>query len=280
MSDELFEAIVEQCRSFRLDALEPFLQGEPFCDPKILDRLERLHQRLPRTKLRLYSNGHALTPKRIDELVRFDLDHLTISLNALDPVRYHALVGLPAERTLANLAYLTEPVRRSRVARQITVRMVRTADTTLAEQDAFIRYCRERGVRCLVVGLFNYKGDVHSDLPVPGYPCEHIDRLDILADGRVTLCCMDQDAQYAWGNVREQSLLEVYRGKVASRYRSMHRGGQRRDIEPCGQCNLFWPSLGGMPLLRTARYACETAAYFLRHRPTGRRAPSPAPAGG
>ena len=46
MTDELFESIIEQCREFPLPAIEPFLQGDPFSDPKILPRLETIPQPL------------------------------------------------------------------------------------------------------------------------------------------------------------------------------------------------------------------------------------------
>lgn len=278
MSDELFESIVEQCREFPLPAIEPFIQGDPFSDPKILPRLEMIHRRLPDTRLRLYTNGYNLTPERADAIAECNLDHLFISLNTTDPARYQAVMGLKLERTLANLRYLTDPSRRRRVARQITVRMVRVFDTSLAEQERFLALCKELKVKPFLSGLFNYKGDIQSNLPIPNYPCEHMDRLDILADGVVTLCCMDQDGEYSWGDVTKQPLLEVYRGAVAARYREMHWSGRRKEIHPCDTCNLFWPGVQGLPLLKQARFGLQAGWYFLRHHPTGKRAPALVPA--
>ena len=271
MTDELFEKIVEDCREFPLEALEPFMQGEPFSDPKIIERMEHIRRRLPKTKLRLYSNGYALTPKKIDRLIGLGIDHLNISINSLDPQKYHDVMGLKLDKTLDNMKYLADPVRKHRVANGITFRMTRLDTTTLADQDQFIEYCRELGVRPYISGLFNYKGDIGSDLPVPGYPCEHITRIDILASGKVTLCCQDQDGEYSWGDVNENSVLEVYRGKVASWFREMHRTGRRREADPCGTCNLYWPSLDGMPLLKTAKFAVQAGLYWAKHRPTGRK---------
>ena len=278
MTDQLFESIIEQCREFPLPALEPFIQGDPFSDPKILPRLEMIHRRLPKTKLRLYTNGYNLTPDRADAISECNVDHLYISLNTTDPVRYKEVMGLKLERTLGNLRYLTDPRRRHRMARRITVRMVRMTDTSLAEQERFLALCKELGVRSFIVGLFNYKGDIQSTLPMPNYPCEHMDRLDILADGNVTLCCMDQDGEHSWGDVNKQPLLDVYRGSVAAKYREMHWSGRRNEIHPCDTCNLFWPGLQGLPLLKRARFAAQAGWYFLRQRPTGKRAPQLVPA--
>lgn len=274
MADDLFASIIEQCREFPLAAIEPFLQGEPFSDPKILQRLELIHRRLPATKLRLYSNGYALTPARTDALIELGIDHLYISLNTTDPMRYKKDIGLDLERTLENLRYLAAPERRRRVARHVTFRMLRADDTSLEEQDRFIALCKQMGVQHFIVGLFNYKGSVQSTLPVPGFPCEHLDRLDILSSGVATLCCMDQEGEFAWGDAKSERLLDIYRGKVATMYREGLWAGKRRSLHPCATCNLFWPGLDGLPPLRKARYAVEAGLYFLRHRPSGRKAPA------
>ena len=271
MTDLLFEKIVDDCCAFPLDAIEPFLNGEPFTDPKILQRLEHIRTRLPRTRLRLYTNGYALGRSKVDALCGLGIDHLYVSLNSLDPERYRAVMGLDLELTLRNLDYLV--VRRERVARRLTFRMTRTEETTLAEQVAFKEYCNRVGVRAMIVGSFNYLGAVRSSLPVPGYPCEHISRLDVLADGRVALCCMDPEGFYAQGDASREHVLEIFNGETARRVREMHRSGRRRELEPCNMCNLFWPGLEELNLVDRIRFAAASSGYFLRHHPIGVRAP-------
>ena len=276
MDQDLFEKIIEDCREFPLDAIEPFIQGDPFSDPMILPRLEHIRRRLPDTKLRLYTNGYGMTPKRIDEMIGLGIDHLFVSLNTLDESKYRDVMGIPLKRTLKNLEHLTEPGRARRVADKITFRMTRLGDTTLEEQDEFVRYCRDRGVRHFIVGLFNYKGDINSSLPVPSYGCEHVTRLDILASGRVTLCCMDQDGEHGWGDLRDSSVLEVYRHPVARNYRELHNTGRRRKVDPCGTCNLFWPTFRDLTPIEAVRTGIEYCTYVAKHRPVGRRPPATA----
>jgi molybdenum cofactor biosynthesis enzyme MoaA len=274
MPQELFLKIVDECREFPLEWIEPFLNGEPWVDPRITERLDHIMRTLPRTKLSVYTNGYGLSPKKIDELVGIGgVEKLVVSLNTLDAERYRSIMGFGLDRTVANLRYLVDPVRRERAARHIVFRMTRMDDTSLAEQDRFVAFCRELEVRPMIVGLFNYKGDIPSALPVPSYPCEHIVRLDILSDGKVTLCCQDHEGQYSWGDTRTHSVLEVYRGSVARRVRDLQRAGRRAEVEPCGTCNVFWPSLDGVPLSRKLKYGAEFAWYWARYRPIGRRAP-------
>ncbi len=274
MDQDLFEKIIEDCREFPLRAIEPFLQGDPFSDPKILPRLEHIRRRLPKTKLRLYTNGYGMTPKKVDQMLDLGVDHLFVSVNTLNPEKYRTVMGIPLKRTLDNMEYMTDRTRKHRLARQITFRMTRLGDTTLEEQDDFLRYCKNKGVKSFIVGLFNYKGDIKSSLPVPRYGCEHVTRLDILASGRVTLCCMDQDGQHGWGDARENSVLELYRHATARKYRDYHASGRRREIEPCGTCNLFWPLFTGMTPQEAVRTGIDYCAYMAKHRPIGKRPPA------
>lgn len=273
MSQDLFEKIIEDCREFPLEAIEPFMQGDPFSDPDIMPRLQHIRRRLPNTKLRLYTNGYGMTPKRIDEMLDLGIDHLYVSVNTLDHDKYQEVMGIKLERTLRNLEYLTSAGRQERVARRITFRMTRLQNTTLEDQDRFIEYCKDKGVRPFIVGLFNYKGDIDSDLSVPKHACEHVYRLDILASGKVTLCCMDQDGDYSWGDVNHHSVLDVYRGKIARKYRDMHRTGRRNEISPCNNCTNFWPGFRDQTVVQKVRTAVQAGMYFAKHRPYGRRAP-------
>lgn len=273
MSDDLYEKIIDDCTQFPLESIEPFMNGEPFMDKQIVPRMELIRSRLPKTKLRVYTNGNILFPDKIDQLVGLGIEHLFVSVNTTDPEHYEEVMRIPWQRTVDNLRYLTDPVRKSKVAKNITFRMTRHAQMPLAEQDAFLEFCEDHGVKSFIVGMFNYKGYVETNLPVPDYPCAHITRVDILSNGKVTLCCMDQDGEYELGDVNEQSVLEIHNAPRARWYREMHRTGRRKAAEPCDVCNLCSPSLSHMPLLTTMKFAAQSQAYFIKHRPRGRKAP-------
>lgn len=267
MSDDTFRKIVDDCTAFKLQAIEPFLNGEPFMDPQIIPRLRYIRERLPDTKLRLYTNGFGLTDKRVDALLDLGIDHLFVSLNTLDPEKYEAVMGLRLERTLRNIDYAVDPSRRKRLAREITVRMTRTKETTTDDEERFATYCRDKNVNCMIVGLFNYLGEVNSPLPVPSFPCEHLTRLDVLSNGRVTLCCMDAEGDFSWGDATQESVLDIFNGERARAYRQAHRTGNRRRIPPCDTCNLFWPSFDGLSLPRRIQFGLAYAWYHLRYWP-------------
>jgi molybdenum cofactor biosynthesis enzyme MoaA len=271
MSDALFEQIIEGCREFPLKTIEPFLNGEPLVDPKLMPRLELIKRRLPETKIRLFTNGHALTPCRIKALCEFGLESLIVSVNTLDPQRYKKIMGLEIDRLLANLRCLTDPIWKNRVARQITFRMTRLPDTSKQEQHDFKDFCKRLKVNGNIKTVFNYKGDKLTVLPVPPYPCEHITRVDVLSNGVATLCCMDPEGKYPLGDAHQSTILSIFNSESSKRYRCYHRSGRRVEIEPCNRCNLPNPSLLHMPLFHTLKAALQVGCYYLRNHPKGMR---------
>ncbi|MBN2528103.1 MAG: radical SAM protein [Deltaproteobacteria bacterium] len=273
MAQDLFEKIIDDCTKFQLPAIEPFLNGEPLCDPNLLERLEHIRKRLPNTELRLYTNGYALTPAKQDALADIGVDHLFISLNTLDAGRYEKITGLSLEKTLDNLDYLSNHPQRQRIARKLTIRMTRLDDTPLEEQEKFNQFCVEKNAIPFIAALYNYKGDINSALPVPNFPCANITRVDILASGTVTLCCMDQEGEYSWGDVRNESVLDIYNNLQARLVKQAHRSGNRKNFPPCNICNYCSPSFEKTGIIRRLRFKTEKRNYWQQYKPRGMVAP-------
>lgn len=269
MDDALFKKIINDCMTFSPKHIEPFLNGEPLMDPKIFERISYIKEKLPKTKIKLYTNGNLLTPDKTNELAQIGIEELFVSINSLNCFKYHSVMGLDLKKTLSNMQYLTK--KKKFVAKKIIFRMTRTDNTTLYEQDQFINYCKTLGVKAYIVGLFNYKGSIESDLPIPNYPCEHIERVDILSNGNVSLCCMDQEGEYSWGNVNNSTVLEIFNGKKATFYKKSHREGKRNSIAPCNLCNLFWPTLKNVSTAMKFKFSYEISRYFLNNQPSGRK---------
>ena len=68
-------------------------------------------------------------------------------------------------------------------------------------------------------------------------------------------------------------MLELYRHPMAKKYRDYHASGRRREIEPCGTCNLFWPLFRDMSPIEAVRTGIDYCAYIAKYRPIGKKAP-------
>ena len=79
-------------------------------------------------------------------------------------------------------------------------------------------------------------------------PCGMAWQLTICWDGTVTPCCIDTKCQLAIGNVRHQSLREIYTGQQALQLRLAHLSGDLTRYPRCDQCDCpYLGSFAGEP---------------------------------
>lgn len=85
--------------------------------------------------------------------------------------------------------------------------------------------------------------EVESSVPtgIPGTghrgPCRMLwKNFTVLYDGRVTACCMDAEGELIIGDVRKNSIKEIWHGKQITRLRQMHKDGDWKKIPICARC--------------------------------------------
>ena len=65
-------------------------------------------------------------------------------------------------------------------------------------------------------------------------------------DGDVTTCCLDEHLENKIGNLRQNSLAQLWHGETMNRWRMAHVEGRFEDSGPlCTRCN--WQSAGALP---------------------------------
>ena len=85
MSDKLYEKIVKEISDeyLRFTTVYPYLQNEPLMDADIFNKL-KLIKKLSNGQIStgLVTNGSLLTDKKIEELVKSEVDQILVSLDA------------------------------------------------------------------------------------------------------------------------------------------------------------------------------------------------------
>ena len=83
-------------------------------------------------------------------------------------------------------------------------------------------------------------GDWGDEVDVNGYPCIALWGTCVIhVNGDIPLCCVDTVTCHRLGNVREQSIQEIWTGKILADFKKMHIDGRRKDIPLCNGCTLW-----------------------------------------
>jgi hypothetical protein len=232
MSDELIDRLVGEMASWKARfCFSPFKVNEPLLDKRTIPLCERMNREVPHAGIRIFTNGAALTPDKVEGIAKLEnVVHLWISLNSHDPEEYERLMSMPFERTAKRLDYLHSVDFPHKVV----------LSTVGFPNEPFRRYCYDRWPK---FESFALKKDAWIDYTdaqnaeVPDTPCARWFELSIMADGRVSHCCMDGTGKYAIGDVTTQTMLEVYNSPFwRERREGLLSRKQLDDRSPCARC--------------------------------------------
>jgi hypothetical protein len=205
--------------------------NEPLLDKRFFDICKTFNEKCPVGVLRIFSNGSTLTPKAVKGIAALQrVVHLWVSLNEYRPDEYRDLMGLDFEQTARKLDGLHAAVEAGEFPHEVVVSRV-------GMDVGFQYYVHARWPLFKIVLI---KRDAWIDYThahsqeVPNTPCSRWWELNISATGKAALCCMDGRAEYGFGDVTQQSLLEIYNHPTLKAWRD---GLTRLDAgSPCHGC--------------------------------------------
>jgi radical SAM protein with 4Fe4S-binding SPASM domain len=196
----------------------------------------------------LSTNPILLTPETGEALLDAGIGVLIISMDGLDTetlVRARGKHAGPFERAAANIEALIDAASRMGRPPNVMVSMVGTVHNRHQWRELFARY-RRPGLPWLtpVVRLMDDFGD--PDIVQIGVKQEerHMRQLcgspfgsvSVLWDGTVVACCHDYDGRIPLGDLKTETLAEVWAGERYQRFRARWKAGTFEPGEPCHAC--------------------------------------------
>jgi radical SAM protein with 4Fe4S-binding SPASM domain len=211
--------------------------GEPFMDRKIFDRIEYCERHGISTLLS--TNGTFLDEKTAARLLDSRLEHITLSFDGASKETFeHYRKGARFEKVRDNFVRFANLKHRRKSKMQIVVQMVRMPGNA-HEVDEFRRFWSAiEGVDQVRV-----KEDETNLVQPEGHrqarPCHYLWRgaMYVKQDGRVFPCCQSYmlDGEPV-GDLRSQSLPEIFNSGEMRSLRRLHAQGRAGEIDMCARC--------------------------------------------
>lgn len=227
MPDELLYRLVDEMAEFEKPFMfSPFKVSEPLLDKRLFPLLEAVNDRVPQAKIRIFSNGAALTWANAEKLAQVDNLDLCISVNSHIKEEYEPLMSLNFDRMLKHV----DQLHGSDFPHPVSVLKV-------GADPEFKAFCEDRWphFETILVKKDGWLGYTDADnTEVPDTQCARWFELSIVSTGIVSLCCMDGEAAFPIGDVNKQTMLEVYNSPHWRDRRE--RMISRREIHPCSTC--------------------------------------------
>ncbi|HVA38732.1 MAG TPA: formyltransferase family protein [Candidatus Dormibacteraeota bacterium] len=257
MSPELFEKIADECgeagrRGWLPGGVGSMLRitggGEPMLHPHGMTNLIAYAKGVG-ARVYLNSNGSLFKDDDIERLLECHTDNIEISVDAGDRVTY-AIVrkGLSWDHLLQTVSRLVERRNATRSLTTIEVSVI-NQEIVSGRIPEIERFWYDLGVDNVIVRKFltwgsstNIDPNTSAD-PLPyldrdnAIPCPYpFHRLNVDSRGKVEVCGFDIGGRTNMGNLKQQTIREIWRGAMFEWWRTMHRSGKGGDIPLCAEC--------------------------------------------
>lgn len=260
MSLDLFQKIIADAARFGVHDVNLFHRGESLVHRGLCEMIAAAREAGLAT--RLHTNGSFLDRRKAERLIEAGLDFISFSVDGYTREVYEKnRVGGDFETTVANLVEFLRLKAECGSRRPFTVLQVMEIGVdpagAAAERRAFLG--RFRGLpldRFYVRQPHNWAGNVET-VTVEALRGAGLSQIcctfpwysmTVLFDGRVSACPQDFMAEIVLGDLRKQTLEEVWEGEPMRRLREAHHQRFLGDLPACARCDRVWrKTLLGVP---------------------------------
>lgn len=270
-----FERIASQIIAIGgVQTLNFYMMGEPFANRNLFDYIRIAKERSLGRKLILTSNGSLLKKDHYTRLCQSGLDYLRISIYGPNEDAHRKNTG-----STVKLARIRENVAGLKAFRDehgyatphIYVKMIESDRTE--ENTEFLGTFQNVGDEVGLEPVMNWNDPDQGNLsgidsdrlqdqgyfankktvcPFPFYT------LVIHSDLKVSACCVDWDKKIIIGDLRTQTLREIWRGEALHALQLAHLEGRRRSLPGCNNCTYLYTAPDNLDALSASDFLERT----------------------
>jgi radical SAM protein with 4Fe4S-binding SPASM domain len=296
MEESTFRTAIQEISSERPNIAHIGLHffGEPLLNPKFFDFVEIARAHLPNTTLAVSSNANVLSADKIDQILHSHLDSFGIWPDTINPDLYDSIrKGGDLKKVQQSIIELLE--KRQKLGREdieIHVGAVLYKNNVSVFKEFTNRWeaicSKYKNTHVFAHESHDWAGQVPAYnvlrsvrdgsirikiiCPMPFENCV------VSAEGYVTPCCYDCDLKLTLGNIRANSIREIWTGLEAKTLRKKLLTGRVSSSDLCYNCHnyrldissiLRSPPIRKIPILRKV-FRKEYDKYFLSKEKTRR----------
>lgn len=255
MPMELYKKIIDDVASFpdRLKMLRISQHGEPLLHPELPEMIRYAKEKGVSDFIEIVTNGSKLNPQLNTELVESGLTRIRISIEEVSAKGYQEIAGanVDLERMRLNIKDIYDKSARREGTFEVYIKIVDAAVSTKEKEEAFYRLfgnvCHRIWIDHIVpvwagwgeldnrferqqAGLHGQAIREIKVCPFPFYS------LTIAPDGVVNVCCSDWRRKLVIGDLKRQSLMDIWNGELLRKFWIDMLSGNKNQYEMCAQC--------------------------------------------
>lgn len=236
MEDFVWKKIIDESRGRNI-IYRPFMINEPFVDLRMPEILKYIRQD-PTAKVEFNSNGNFHPKFDYAAALEAGIDWVRFSIDGFTEETFKKTGrGGNFQKIVHNVQDFIKERNRQKSKCHIEIRMI-DMDLTRAEQNDFISFWKKYADEASITQLYDWPWSGQTGcFPAP---CPKIkSEMFFMVDGQAVLCCWDAFARGIIGDVKKQTVEEIWLGNPNQQYRSWLDKGERHKIHLCSRCDAF-----------------------------------------
>ncbi|MCB8823456.1 radical SAM/SPASM domain-containing protein [Microvirga rosea] len=250
MKYELFQKIVDDLGDFQkpIKVLRLYKDGEPFLNKRLADMVAYAKKSGVVDYIDTTTNGTFLTPERMAPVIEAGLDKINISVDGMTNDQYREFTGFNFNfsKFVENVKWLYANKGDLEIAIKIPGELI-THEQRQQFFDTFGDYCDRIFIENFAPCWPEFDIEKHTGVKIEkGIYQQEIGTTDtcpyifygysVNADGLVSSCFLDWGRKLVIGDVRQQSMKDIWNSPLMNALRLQHLQGRRSENSTCGNC--------------------------------------------
>lgn len=250
MDFSLYKKIIDDLKEFDmpLKVLRLYKEGEPLLNNRFADMVRYAKESGVVPYIDTTTNGYLLEPERIKPILDAGLDRINISIDGMSDKQFLDFTGVKVDfkKYVEGIRNLYEMKGNCEICVKIAGDFLTEEEKTLF-YDTFGDYSDRIFIENVAPCWpeFDVKDSLDVDMAKGIYdqPINEVNTcpyifysMSVNSDGSVSLCFLDWARKLLIGDVRKQSLKEIWEGEALFQYQIDNLRGKRKENPVCGQC--------------------------------------------
>jgi radical SAM protein with 4Fe4S-binding SPASM domain len=251
MKFEVFQKVVDDLGAFDkpIKVLRLYKDGEPFLNKRLAEMVAYARKAGHIEYIDTTTNGTFITPDRVGPVLQAGIDKINISVDGMDDDSYMRFTGFKFDfrEFVDNVKWVYANKGKCEIVCKIPGELITEAQRQ-EFFDTFGDHCDRIFVENFAPCWPEFDVEAHSGMKISdeGIYRQGIGDTDtcpyifygysVNADGLVSSCFLDWGRKLVIGDVRRQSMKEIWNSERMNALRLMHLEGRRRENSVCGKC--------------------------------------------
>jgi len=246
MDMNLYKKIIDNCAKLNIKTITLSFFGEPFLDKTIIEKIKYAKQK--GMNVGFYSNASLLNEELSKGIINARLDSITISFDGATKETYEKIrKNLKFEITKKNVLGLINTKKKLNKKNPKVNLVLVELEENKREIKQFYKYWKGKVDGINIINMRNWANEIqkkgtkesfHFNKKISRKPCVLIwSKMVVDWNGDVVLCCDDWNHSTVLGNLKNQTIEEIWKGEKLRKIREAHIKGEFYKVPLCSCCN-------------------------------------------